>query len=247
VSGQSLTMNYKLLIFIFLLLLIPASAYIYKNECKESEKIVSVKLNPQSDSIRFYYKDKSGNLYRSINNLKFDVEQKDEGLRFAMNGGMYMQDNSPQGLFIQDHRIVKSLNTDIGYGNFYLKPNGIFYLMNDNKPALCKTEDFRFSTSIRYATQSGPMLVIDGKINPVFNIQSTSLYIRNGVGLLPDNKVIFAISKQKINFYEFASFFKQAGCTQALYLDGYVSRMYLPEKNWIQTDGDFGVIIGCVH
>jgi uncharacterized protein YigE (DUF2233 family) len=31
-----------------------------------------------------------------------------------------------------------------------------------------------------------------------------------------------------------------------LYLDGFVSRMYLPAENWLQTDGDFGVMIGAV-
>ena len=68
--------------------------------------------------------------------------------------------------------------------------------------------------------------------------------IRNGVGILPNNNVVFAISKTEINFYDFAEYFQQLGCKNALYLDGFVSRMYLPEKNWTQTDGNFGVLIG---
>jgi uncharacterized protein YigE (DUF2233 family) len=52
------------------------------------------------------------------------------------------------------------------------------------------------------------------------------------------------MSKKEVNLYEFAKYFKDAGCKNALYLDGFVSRTYLPEKDWIQIDGNFGVIIG---
>ena len=88
------------------------------------------------------------------------------------------------------------------------------------------------------------MLLVDGEIHPAFHKSSANLNIRNGVGVLPNNKVVFAMSKEPISFYEFANYFKSLGCRNALYLDGLVSRTYLPEKNWVQTDGDFGVIIG---
>jgi uncharacterized protein YigE (DUF2233 family) len=73
---------------------------------------------------------------------------------------------------------------------------------------------------------------------------SANVNIRNGVGILPDNKIVLAISKEEINLYDFAEYFKNLGCKNALYLDGFVSRMYLPEKDLNTTDGDFGVIIG---
>jgi len=88
------------------------------------------------------------------------------------------------------------------------------------------------------------MLLIDGKNHSAFIEGSKNLNIRNGVGILPDNKVFFAMSKTEIYFYDFAKYFQSLGCKNALYLDGYVSRTYLPEKNWEQTDGNFGVIIG---
>ena len=88
------------------------------------------------------------------------------------------------------------------------------------------------------------MLVINFKIHPDFKEGSTNLNIRNGVGILSDNSIVFAMSKEPINFYDFANYFKSLGCKNALYLDGLVSRTYLPEKKWIQTDGNFGVIIG---
>jgi uncharacterized protein YigE (DUF2233 family) len=88
------------------------------------------------------------------------------------------------------------------------------------------------------------MLLIDGEIHPAFKKGSKNLNIRNGVGILPDNKVVFAMSKEEVNFYDFAEFFKSKGCKNALYLDGFVSRTYLPEEDWEQLDGNFGVIIG---
>ena len=90
------------------------------------------------------------------------------------------------------------------------------------------------------------MLVVDGKKHSKFMEGSKNLNIRNGVGILPNGNVLFAISKEKINFYDFAAFFQNKGCKNALYLDGFVSRAYIPSKNWIQLDGRFGVLIGVI-
>jgi uncharacterized protein YigE (DUF2233 family) len=195
-------------------------------------------------SIKFYWKDDNGQVFRSIQNLKLFIETKNQELKFAMNGGMYMKDNSPQGLFIENSTTFTPLDTLSGTGNFYLKPNGVFYLTKDNKAVVCQTKDFIDNGQINFATQSGPMLLVDGQIHQAFKKGSVNLNIRNGVGILPDNRVIFAMSKQEVNFYDFAEFFKSMGCKNALYLDGLVSRTYLPEENWKQLDGNFGVLIG---
>ncbi|CAN5591874.1 hypothetical protein BH10BAC2_BH10BAC2_20990 [soil metagenome] len=160
-----------------------------------------------------------------------------------MNAGMYKEDNSPLGLYIEKQKTLSPLNTSPGNGNFYLKPNGIFCITTDNAPVICNTTNFKNNGKIKYATQSGPMLVIDGQIHPAFKEGSENLNIRNGVGILPDNTIVFAMSKKEINFYDFAAYFKSIGCKNALYLDGFVSRTYLPEKQWIQTDGNFGVMV----
>jgi uncharacterized protein YigE (DUF2233 family) len=208
------------------------------------DKILSYVIDPKSQDLKLYWKDDSSKIFRSILNLKTWLDKKNKKLVFAMNGGMYQQDNSPQGLFIQENKTVRPLNTSSGNGNFHLKPNGVFYITTNKQAVVCKTTDFSNDGKIMYATQSGPMLVINGEIHPAFKQGSVNLNIRNGVGILPGNKVVFAVSKEEINFYDFASYFKSLGCKNALYLDGFVSRTYLPEKNWVQTDGNFGVIIG---
>jgi uncharacterized protein YigE (DUF2233 family) len=208
---------------------------------------VSYTADPKSQDIRLYWKNDSGRVFGSIQSLKSELDSKHKTLLFAMNGGMYKSDHSPQGLFIQSGKTITALDTSSGKGNFYLKPNGVFYMTRTKEAFICKTSNFRDDNQIAFATQSGPMLVIDGKIHPGFTKGSGNLNIRNGAGILPDGRIVFAMSKKQINLYDFASYFKNLGCKNALYLDGFVSRAYLPEKNWTQTDGYFGVLIGITN
>ncbi len=201
-------------------------------------------LNPKKQNIQLYWKDDKGTILGNFIELKKYVEHKNNTLLFAMNAGMYTKDLAPQGLYIQNFKTLKNIDTSSGSGNFYLKPNGVFYLMKNNDAKVCSTKDFIKNNDIRFATQSGPMLLINGNIHPAFIKGSSNLNIRNGVGILPDNTIVFVMSKTQVNFYDFASYFKKLGCKNALYLDGFVSRVYLPDQNWIQTDGNFGVMIG---
>lgn len=211
----------------------------------DEKRIISHVVDLNKQQLDFYWKDKNGQHYGSLGNLKTQLAQEKKKLVFAMNGGMYLKDQSPQGLYIEKGILKKRVNRKKStYGNFYMEPNGIFYLTIDNKATVVSTSQFKQNSNIKYATQSGPMLLIEGKIHPKFKKGSSNLHIRNGVGVLPNGNLLFALSKQKINFYDFATYFKQNGCQNALYLDGFVSKTYLPEKNWKQLGGNFGVIIG---
>jgi len=236
----------KLFFFITLFLgVISFHCLAQKKELIDKSRIIHYVVDPTQQILHFYLKDPNGNNFGSIKNLKNSLEKENIQLLFAMNGGMYLKDGSPQGLYIDHGNIKTPLDKkEKGYGNFYMQPNGVFYITSNNIAAVCTTSNLNHSSSIKYATQSGPMLVIDGKLHPNFRNGSTNLHIRNGVGILPNGQLLFAMSKERINFYDFASFFKQQGCKNALYLDGFVSRTYLPSKNWSQLDGDFGVIIG---
>jgi uncharacterized protein YigE (DUF2233 family) len=228
---------------IILLLLVGAALAFARTQLADG-RFISYTVDVKKQDIKLYWKDDSNTNFRSIQNLKLWLEKRKRKLVFAMNGGMYKPDNSPQGLFIEKQTTLSPLDTTSGGGNFYLKPNGVFYITTDNVPVICTAASFKDNGKIKYATQSGPMLVIDGQIHPAFKEGSANLNIRNGVGILPNGKVVFVMSKKEINFYDFANYFKSLGCKNALYLDGLVSRTYLPEKNWVQTDGNFGVIIG---
>ncbi|CAN5414671.1 phosphodiester glycosidase family protein [soil metagenome] len=235
----------RILILIAVLILAIVGTFVFAQKEKESdERFISYIVDSKKQDVKLYWKDDKQQNFKSILNLKLWLNQKHQQLLFAMNGGMYKQDNSPQGLFIENQRTVTPLDTSNGKGNFYSKPNGVFYITINNIPIICTTANFNDNGQIKYATQSGPMLVIDGQIHSAFKQGSTNLNIRNGVGILPGNEIVFAMSKKEIDLYDFANYFKSLGCKNALYLDGLVSRTYLPEKEWIQTDGNFGVIIG---
>ncbi len=217
---------------------------VYSQTDSIESKFLKYVVNPAIHPIKFFWKSENGQLIGSLGNLKNHLNEKSNELLFATNGGMFKEDRSPVGLFIQNGFILSPVDTSIGTGNFYLKPNGVFYITHTASAAISTTANFKIDSKIKDATQSGPMLVIDGTIHPSFIKTSTNLNIRSGVGILADGKVVFVMSKQPVNFYSLAEYFINLGCRNALYLDGFVSRTYLPEKNWKQTDGDFGVIIG---
>ena len=231
---------FAILIFLTVGLLISATKL-----TNQDKRFVSYIVDAKKQDLKLYWKDENDRNFKSLENLKIWLEKKDKKLVFAMNAGMYKKDNSPQGLYIENKKSLSVIDTLNGNGNFYLKPNGIFYITSKNIPNICITENFK-NHNIKYATQSGPMLLINGQIHSAFKENSTNLNIRNGVGILANGKVIFAMSKEEINFYDFANYFKTLGCKNALYLDGFVSRTYLPSQNWIQKDGNFGVIIGVI-
>lgn len=200
-------------------------------------------VNGSQSQLRFFWRDSQRQPYQSFSNLKQALAEQGQTLVFAMNGGIFQEDYTPLGLYIESGVTQYRLNSrKNAYGNFYIQPNGIFYLSKSGKAAIVPTSQFKPSVEINYATQSGPMLLVDGNINANLKAGSLSLRVRNGVGLLPDGRLLFAMSKGYINFYDFAHYFKQQGCQVALYLDGSVSRMYL-EQHGSARDGNFGVII----
>jgi len=212
-------------------------------ENTDSELFITRIVDPKQSDLRLFWKDDEDTILQSFSRLKTHIENGDKQLKFAMNGGMFQKDFSPQGLYIEDSKMLAPLLHDTsGYGNFYMQPNGVF-VISESGFTVVKTQEFKPTIEVKYATQSGPLLIHKGTINSHFGVNSTSFYIRNGIGILPNGRALFAISKKPVNFYTFAQFFHKNGCQNALYLDGYVSRIYLPDKQIEQNDGRFGVMI----
>jgi len=179
------------------------------------------------------------------------AKEKQQKLIFAMNAGMYEKDLSPVGLFIADGETRKEINvrTDAS-GNFYqLRPNGVLMIDINDDPFVLITESYikqyhKVSHKVRIATQSGPMLVINGLFNTNFQANSINVNIRNGVGINSQHQVVFVISTDPVNFYEFAQLFKtELDCANALYLDGVISQYYAPE---LQAEPMPGVPLGTI-
>ncbi len=182
-----------------------------------------------------------GNFERLSQKLKGDGKT----LTFAMNAGMYDQNLRPIGLYIEHGIETKKLNRKNGGGNFHLKPNGVFYIAA-GKAGVVETEAYAKSgIQADFATQSGPMLVINNKIHPRLSSTGTSFKIRNGVGVRDDHIAIFVISNDPVQFYEFASIFKdQLGCKNALFLDGSISSLYSSEVSGVGGYIPLGPMVG---
>ncbi len=183
----------------------------------------------RTHTLRFFLEDEKGRKYGNILDLQEDLHSKGQQLLFAMNGGMFESGGRPAGLYIENTKKLVDLNTNTTRsGNFYLQPNGVFSLDDEgNADIMTTNQHLNSKKTFLSATQSGPMLLIDGKINSLFNARSKNKRIRNGVGILNEKTVIFAISNEETTFYNFASIFKKFGCRNALYLDGVISSMYV--------------------
>ncbi len=147
---------------------------------------------------------------------------------WAMNGGMYEEDLSPVGLFVIEGKELAPLNVGPGAGNFFMKPNGVFFVDQSGAPGVLETDKFANNRpALRFATQSGPMLVIDGAIHPRFEADGQSRNIRNGVGVDRSGRAVFAISRNEVSFGKLARLFQDAlNCANAVYLDGAISAFH---------------------
>ncbi len=213
--------------------------------------VVDMKQN--ENKVKLYLKDSKGESYGSLGKLNTSLKRSGQNVVFAMNGGMYTPQQLPQGLFIENG--VEKAKIDLkqdAYGNFYMQPNGVFLIDTTGKPMVVKSTAFEPYRGItKYATQSGPALVLNDVYNAHFNQWSKSRKMRNGVGVTRDGKLVFVISRGNVNLYDFATFFNQIlDCPNALYLDGVVSKLYCPELGRERREdigGGFGPIIGITN
>jgi uncharacterized protein YigE (DUF2233 family) len=180
----------------------------------------------------------------------FDQLDKRLGARFgqiafAMNAGMFDEKGLPIGYYVEDGAQQAPLNKREGPGNFHLRPNGVFY--GDARGwHVVTTQSFASGKPdhVRFATQSGPMLMIGGKLHPQIADNGTSLQMRNGVGVAPDGSAWFAISEEPVSFGRFARLFRdKLGAPDALYLDGAVSRLWDPVAGRKDGGADIGPIV----
>lgn len=220
----------------------------YKNITFHNASFSVAIIDLRKDSLRLFWKNPITNQpFISIAALKKWLEKTGTSLEMATNAGIYDVGNKPLGLYIENNQLLIALNERKGEGNFYLKPNGIF-IMDDKQAAILESSQLSsVNWSIRFATQSGPLLVMNRKIHAAFRKNSASKVIRNGIGISSANQVVIVISNTPVNLYDFATLFRDYfKCSNALYLDGVISKMYVPKLNRVEEEGDFSALFGVI-
>lgn len=198
------------------------------HEAESDYRVVLV--DTARDALDLYWRDASGQPYARIEALRQKGEADGNTLLFATNAGIYDRQYRPLGLTVSAGEILRALNATRGGGpgNFGMQPNGIFYVDRAGRAGVIATSAWPGEgIAARVATQSGPMLVVDGAINPGFIEDSDSRKWRSGVCAQTPTRVAFAVSETPVTFHAFARLFRDAlGCRDALYLDGTLSQIY---------------------
>ena len=197
------------------------------------------------DGISLSLRGADGKPHRRLSRLKSDLGEAAGKVRFAMNAGMFDVRGAPIGLYIENRRQMKAVNTRDGFGNFHLKPNGVFWVGGDGKAHVSATDAYvAQKPKPVWATQSGPMLVIDGKLHPKFDDDGDSRHIRNGVGVTEAGDTLFVISDAPVSFGKLARLYRdQLKCDDALYFDGAVSSLWAPSLDRLDARRNLGPMV----
>jgi uncharacterized protein YigE (DUF2233 family) len=196
----------------------------------EGSRYTVCEVDLRRQSVRLFWKKADGEPYGYLGSVPRSLGERLGRLLFATNAGMYHPDYRPVGLYIENGRQLVRANTRPGPGNFHMKPNGVFYVAGTAAGVLETGSFLRQKPPADFATQSGPLLVLDGRLHPRFSHQGGSRKHRNGVGVRDASSVIFAISDDEVSFGAFARLFRdRLKCNNALFLDGgSVPSLYSP-------------------
>ncbi|MFK5924562.1 MAG: phosphodiester glycosidase family protein [Verrucomicrobiota bacterium] len=219
-------------------------------------KFTVYRIDPAKEKLEVFWRDKKGEPYLTFEALQAALKLRGKRLKFAVNAGIYAPGFSPEGLHVEEGKKLVSLNLKNAPGNFYLKPNGVFFIDRDGAAGVMESLRFKRSKQgVRLAVQSGPLLLDRGKVHHKFNEPSKNLLLRNGVGVDDRGRIVFACSDRsehgkigRINLYGFAMLFKKLGCESALFLDGDISEMFISgETGTLQRTSAFAAMFGIVE
>lgn len=235
----------RLLAFLAAMAAGPAAACSQKSF--EGASFTACRIDLGTEDVRLFLRDPEGRVLGGFDRVD-DVLPRGLRLGVAMNAGMFHDDRAPVGLYVEDGVQEMRIITSDGPGNFGLLPNGVLCLRAGSAEIVESRRYAAAPPACRAATQSGPLLVIDGALHPRFLRDSDSLNIRNGAGVSDDGATLWlAISDAPVNFHHFARFFRDAlGTPDALYFDGRVSRLHAPGLGRSDPGVPLGPIIGTV-
>lgn len=233
------------------------SAQICERKPFEQQSYIVCSPDAAKGSLQLFWRGADGQPYRTFSQLADSLTAKGKTLVFAINAGMYQPDFTPLGLYVENGQELRPAETGTRTGepgkipNFYKQPNGVLYWGSAGAGILSTGDFIKQKPAAEFATQSGPMLVIDNRLHPALIPGSSDRARRSGVGVCDGGKVRFAISEDSVNFHDFARFFRDGlHCPNALFLDGgNGSGLFNPAlgRNDYSWHGGYGPIAGFVQ
>lgn len=191
--------------------------------------------------LNFYSQNDTTKDFCTFEDLKLHLANQNIELIFAMPIARTKSTEIYRNLYIENGNIVHDLMKEKTEDK---QINGILYTKYNGEVNILEEDDFQYDKNIKHAMQANKMLVVDRNISLDFDPHSKETSMQSGVGVLSNRKLLFVISKEPMNSYDFAAFFLHKGCTNAILLNDTLAEVYLPEQNHNKLGTDFGVLIG---
>lgn len=201
--------------------------------------------DPVKHSIRMALAAEDGPPHGSLRAYREGLGAGAAAVVFAMNGGMFDGEGVPIGYYVENGNRLKELNRSEGAGDFFLRPNGVFF-GSDGKWEIRAADNFYSNVEQRpqFGTQSGPMLVIEGQLHPELTEEDPSKIIRNAVGVDADGRAHFVISQVPVSFGLLARYFRdELGTPNALSLNARSSALWDPATERLDPAAPLGPLI----
>ena len=146
----------------------------------------------------------------SLHNASVDAFAHHSQALIAINGGFFDRNYHPLGLRIGHQHQHNPLKRISWWGIFYVK---------DNTPHITSVRDYAHDTRVDFAVQSGPRLVVNGKIPSL----RPGYAERTALGITPEGRLIILVTHNSpMTTTALAQLLKSSPirCYNALNLDG---------------------------
>jgi uncharacterized protein YigE (DUF2233 family) len=184
-------------------------------------------VDTRVEALEIFWRDEIGVPFGDMPTLSAWLANQGRILAFATNAGIFEVGTIPTGLLVAGRKELHAINRSDGGGNFFMKPNGVFWVSAGVAHVDGTERYWQLKPSPDLATQSGPLLVIGSKLREGINDIGNREYVRSGVCVRASGQTVFAISKGKVTMAEFGRFMLEGlRCADALYLDGCRSLLY---------------------